>query len=477
MNLCEDVFVGMGAEEVSPADFYRGVFGKSRGYVRYGDDLEVPVTLSSEAGGTWRSVKLSRLSEISEGRNDAYVSPCTYFPKKSSDGSWHSSNGKRCMDEICAFVVDLDHVDPDVPSLLFEDIPDAPGWFEGVPAPTYAVCSGKGLHLYFVLEQPVPALKRWMLELEQVNRKLYELFAVPALPAGFEDLETGEVFLLDARIGDVDYHGVSQPYRVVGSFPKSGSDPVSAWRVGNTVSIEDLARFAGLDETVWDADEFDMSESLLSKASGSNPNWAREKKTSRKGWTPGFYRWLAQREKDHARLYGEYGHRYKQVQALSIAAIKDGIPRAQLEEDVRDLYKRWNACSAKYGHPRIEWAECRKAMNSFDPVRSGYRKFPKWWLEGLCGWEFGTQKRNGRSQAEHLAKVARPIRFYRKQAGDESVVGGGRPKGSGTKTDAVRSFAAAHPDANHSEIARALGVSRPTVIKWLKAEREGDDGR
>lgn len=37
-----------------------------------------------------------------------------------------------------------------------------------------------------------------------------------------------------------------------------------------------------------------------------------------------------------------------------------------------------------------------------------------------------------------------------------------------TKADLVREYAAEHPDANHSEIARALGISRPTVIKWLK---------
>ena len=32
----------------------------------------------------------------------------------------------------------------------------------------------------------------------------------------------------------------------------------------------------------------------------------------------------------------------------------------------------------------------------------------------------------------------------------------------------VRDYAAAHPDENHSQIARALGISRTTVIKWLR---------
>ena len=38
------------------------------------------------------------------------------------------------------------------------------------------------------------------------------------------------------------------------------------------------------------------------------------------------------------------------------------------------------------------------------------------------------------------------------------------------KRDLIRAYAHEHLDANHSDIARALGVSRPTVIKWLKSD-------
>lgn len=52
----------------------------------------------------------------------------------------------------------------------------------------------------------------------------------------------------------------------------------------------------------------------------------------------------------------------------------------------------------------------------------------------------------------------------------------GRPKGSGEKRDIIRAYACEHPDANHSEIAKALGVSRPTVIKWLRDWKRDTDG-
>lgn len=45
---------------------------------------------------------------------------------------------------------------------------------------------------------------------------------------------------------------------------------------------------------------------------------------------------------------------------------------------------------------------------------------------------------------------------------------GVKETGENRRPTLVREYAAEHPDANHSEIARALGISRPTVIKWLK---------
>ena len=42
--------------------------------------------------------------------------------------------------------------------------------------------------------------------------------------------------------------------------------------------------------------------------------------------------------------------------------------------------------------------------------------------------------------------------------------------GAPTKRDGILAYAAAHPGASHSAIAKALGVSRKTVIKWLKGD-------
>ena len=96
----------------------------------------------------------------------------------------------------------------------------------------------------------------------------------------------------------------------------------------------------------------------------------------------------------------------------------------------------------------------------FDPI---IHKLTRTRIERRTAIALPKNKRNGRSQAKHL-EGARAIRDINN---DNWREGNGRKP----KADLVRDYALAHPDANHSEIARALGISRPTVIKWLKTER------
>lgn len=449
----EDVLFDGGYAELTAADFYQELFSYTDGYLRYRDALQLPVTLSGENGGTWRSVALRDLEEFCCDRNDAYVSPCTYFPTKGKDGRWRASNTKERADQLVAFVLDLDKGSPGSLSAALDE-----WWPNGdIPTPTYAVCSGNGLHLYYVLDQPVSLRKRWLRELAAINAFLYDLYRDPRPERDYEGWEVS--------LGTIDRHGLTQPYRVVGTLSKDETHIVTAWRVGETWALRDLAWLADLPQRDFTEDEFDMGKSLLSQSIARNAEYKAEReaagKVSGKGWNPGFYRWLAARERERSRLYGEYGHRYNQVVALSIAARKDRIPRAQLESDIKALHEGWNKCARKYGHPEIGWSECVKAMRIYDQ-KGDVHKFPKWWLEEKCGFEFGTQKRRGRSQEEHLA-FARKMKTFYPEIGEAWRLGG-RP----TKEAQIKAYAAEHPEANHSEIARALGVSRPTVIKWLK---------
>lgn len=463
----EEILSEAGFSELSTLEFYKELFGYTDGYLRYGEALQLPVTFCDEGGGTWRSVALGDLETVCANRADASVSCCTYFPVRRKDEKWRASNVKERADQLVAFVLDLDRC---FPPNLFAALNE--WWPSGViPEPTFVVCSGQGLHLYYMLHEPVAMMKRWIEELKVINSYLYSLY----LPRKEHDWEDWEL-----SIGEVDRHGLTQSYRVVGSLCKDGNHVASAWRVGGTYSIRELAELAGLAQTDLTVEVFDMTRSLRSemfRRSEGLGNRSEDGKKRRKGWNPGFYKWLAKRLLDRSRLYGEYGHRYNQVVSLSIAARKDRIPREQLVKDVKEIHAGWEKCSEKYGHPKITWEECVKAMRIFDQ-RGDICRFPKWWLEEKCGFEFGTRKRNRKKQAVHLAR-ARRLKFDYVEAGDPTALGG-RPKGttkdSTPKGEAIRAYARDHPDENHSQIARALGVSRPTVIKWLKKEEPGGLG-
>lgn len=77
-------------------------------------------------------------------------------------------------------------------------------------------------------------------------------------------------------------------------------------------------------------------------------------------------------------------------------------------------------------------------------------------------------KRNGREIHQHIQMVNALRKMRRDVLGEDEYQKSGRPKGSGTKRDAVREYVEAHPDANHSQVAKALGISRTTVVKWLR---------
>lgn len=391
--------------------------------------MQEPVVFSDIGSGTWRSVALAELlSEVST-RSDAYISPCTYFPRmkvSKERGVWYESGfGLDFADQLCAFVLDIDRVSP-------ESFEQAIGrWADGELPPTMVVCSGHGLHVYYVLSEPVEVRKRWRLELSAIGSWLYDRMA-----------ETG--------LGIIDRHGITQPYRVPGSLskPDAGSVEVSAYMLGVLYNVSDLAGMAGLEQTDFSVDGFDMSMSLQSKLRSSRAGEEPRAKTGRRqNW--GFYNWLLSREMDRSRLYGEFGHRYNQVVCLSVAARKNHVPYERLEDDVRKLYTSWNECSRKYGHPRIKWGECVKAMKVHGQ-RGDVEKFPRWWLEEKCGFEFGHQKRNGLTQAEHLAGVHRH-----------------RKLGSMSK---LAEYLAEHPDATKNAAARDLGMSKSTVSRhWRMA--------
>ena len=125
--------------EVNSCTLYEDVFGDT--------EQTVPIVfIDDEEKKHIVPMSIDEAMEQCEGRNDVLLGGCTYF------NNWIS---KRSAKDIHAFIIDMDNVySGTLLNALQNDWKTANN--EPLPMPTYIVNSGTGLHLYFVLNEPIP---------------------------------------------------------------------------------------------------------------------------------------------------------------------------------------------------------------------------------------------------------------------------------------------------------------------------------
>lgn len=314
-----------------------------------------------------------------------------------------------------------------------------------IPRPSHVVWSGTGLHLYYMLERPLPLFPNVMESLSA-----YRTCMVPRIWNRY----------ISSLHESPQYESVTQGFRMVGTKAKNGRT-VRAFRTGDRVSVEYLNGFVSDDESRIVEIEY-RSKLPLSAAKEKYPEWYEDRIVNgnhRGTWKVkrDLYDWWLRKLKGDGGA--TVGHRYFCVMALAVYARKCGIGYEELERDALELIPFLNGLDTSGNQP-FTAADAVKALEAYD---ADYITFPRRIIEKLTAVEMPANKRNGRKQDQHL-KIARFARDLNYEDGDRWDAHNGRKP----KRDLIRSYAAAHPEANHSQIARALGVSRPTVIKWLR---------
>lgn len=361
--------------------------------------------------------------------------------------------------ELFALVFDLDGVKVEegepvgLIDLLYqmEDVPDARAAL--LPTPTYIVSSGTGLHLYYMLDEPIrlwpnvcEALRvfRGALTRRCWNQYVTDLSDAPQLES------------------------VVQGFRMVGSMAKDGEQVVRAFRTGGRVSMGYMNRFvledAGVPESVLG------TSCTIEEARERWPEWDPEwrRKALMAPETPwrvkrDLFDWWCRRVEA-----GEPfdGNRYWCIFVAACYAAKcPDVTYEELEAWAHRVRPMLDAMTVK-PHNGFTEKDVQDALAVYgNPISVKLRRDK---VQEKTQLKMPVNKRNGRNRATHIAIVNNMRKFARDELGEDSYAKNGRPKGSGTKRDLIRAYAAEHPDVSHSEIARALDVSRPTVIKWLK---------
>lgn len=207
-----------GFQEVSPYEFYRDMFPKGSLQSEQGDGKGNVIATQIRPSGRGRTKQwivddsLKMLEKV-VGDEFGLVPPIAFYGK---------THRKQNAHELYAVAVDIDYVgEQQLKNLLKQ-------FGNGVQLrPTYLVSSGKGVHVYYFLQEPVQLYHN----LESALSELKEAF-IRRLWNDTSSLKP------DAP----DITGIYQGFRCVGSQSKLGAEyPVRAFKLSeNRYTLEDI---------------------------------------------------------------------------------------------------------------------------------------------------------------------------------------------------------------------------------------------
>lgn len=393
--------------EVSSYTLYEDIFGDT--------EQTVPIVfIDDDEKKHIIPMSIDEAMEQCEGRNDVLLGGCTYF------NNWIS---KRSAKDIYAFIIDMDNVySGTLLNALQNDWKTAND--EPLPMPTYIVNSGTGLHLYFVLEEPIP---NYHVTTENLD-KLYRALAIQQT--------TKRVYLHK----QVQWFG--QDFRMAGGLNKYGWTN-TVFKIGKKWDIDELGKQVGLKDVHF----IRYGEKRTKKPTNNKGN---RKKPKRQGWRTNraFYDYTLRNCRDKTKE----GNRYTSMCALSVIAWKCSVPQEELERDLLSLLPDYNKGATR----QIKEKEIYSAMKMYnDKAMLTQRES----LENWQGWEYKPPKRNGRKQEIHL-RLARANKAILKEIGEM------KPEGRPDKQKIVEEWQESHPEGRKADCIRDTGLSKPTVYKW-----------
>ena len=444
-------------EEVSGYDFYREIFPEPARSDELHQDFSHPHAIflcyDEEKGykirhPLYRDTWEQDYMDLVERKENCVCGGLVYRQRR---------NLLKNAQRMNALIFDLDGVgDHEIRNLLHRFTLDA-GTLRSLPVPTFLVASGTGVHLYYVLDEPVDLFPNIKLQLKSMKHDLtFKIWEYKAT----------------SRIESIQYQSINQGFRMAGSMNEKHGVELRAFRTGGRISIEQLNKYVIDPKNRVDLQQrFRPSKMTLEEAKESYPEWyqrvvvegnKKQKKWDIAGKVNGedpfalYHWWMRQVNQVKG------GHRYFFMMCLAIYAAKCDVPKAKLKEDLQAVYTVLQ---------RIEHTNPMKKediKSALDAYSKEYYNFTLNDIEKLSEIRIERNKRNGRKQKDHI----KLMNFVRDEINGNKDwrKGNGRPKGSGTAATKVAAYRAEHPEASVTEVARALQISRPTVYKWWDAE-------
>lgn len=437
-----------GLEPVSAVDFYDDVFGQ---------DLEPHRLPEDYRTGEYGAIALELLKKKKDGKrvnqghrvtvtdgcmelydlintskNDCHIAPVSYA------GRQRINANARFLYALCIEIDSINkHTGINELFYIFRRTT------RPIPRPTYIVCSGTGLHLYWKFERPIPLFKNV-----------------------YEKLKDAKTYmtrnLWDKQISDswqhIQYESLLQPFRCVGSVCKNRKKRVLAFRCGTELSIEQFN--ARLPESVHITTIY-KSNLTKQKAKELYPDWYQRRiveEQPRGHWTRHqgiYYNWIKKIcDTDKG---AEVGHRYNCLENLCALAVQCEIPPEQVEEDVRKVAEHMETLTNDESNHFTEYDVLCALRTYYTATEQAYRRRIEYVSE-KTGIQLTPNKRNGRTQEKHL-QGARAIRDINNENWRQ---GNGRKP----KKALVQEWRLKNPNGSKYQCIKETGISKPTVYKW-----------
>lgn len=462
--MLQDILSKWGAYEVTPMEVYTDVFKLGEGWIQRSD--EPAGGYKSNPIGYFRNKGAEKghfrvlfedtfeevLQELQSATDFCIVNGITYFGRR---------NVQEYASKMFAMIFDLDGVTDKTLNAFLS------GAFDGnvYPVPNYIALSGHGVHLYYVFEEPVSLFPYLKLQLKELK------FALT-------DRMWNKYTSTEKK---VQHQGINQGFRALGAITKDDAPEhrVRAFRLNtHPFSLEQLCEYVSDEHKIDQTKLWKESKYTLEQAKNKFPEWyERVVVNGDKSWQYwdiagkvngddpwALYHWWMRQILSGA----TFGHRYFAIMALAIYGAKNDVPFENVQADAFRLVPFLNSLNPEAPFTK---EDCEVALECYD---ARYKTFPIKDIEKITGIPILRNKRNYQKQADHLeeARAIRDIRMRRQNR--DWREGAGRPKGSKdkgprkNKQQLVQQYRAEHPEANVTEVARALQLSRTTVYKWWK---------
>ncbi len=329
-----------------------------------------------------------------------------------------------------------------------------------IPIPTFLVLSGTGVHLYYVFDEPISLFPYIKLQLQSLKHDL-----------------TTRIwdFRATSTYKNIQYQGINQAFRMVGSINNKYGTEVVAYQTGELVTLDYLNAYVEPKSRVDIQKRFRPAKMTKAEAAEKFPEWYENKVVKKKEKPPKwdisgkvhgddpyalYHWWLRQVDKVKG------GHRYFFMMNAAIYACKCNVPKRKLQDDLGRIYE----ILRKIPHVDENGRQDELSEQDIHIAMKAYSK------EYYCfklkdhidtsGIDIPRNKRNRRKQAAHI-KIMNFVRDEVMEKRDWRNKDG-RP----TAQQKVIEWRREHPEGRKIDCERETGMSRHTILKWWETTIE-----